>query len=112
MTQLNGMDTAHETQYETPTFDPRGAFARTLRGGEMARLGRLERQKSLRTPSDLVGNESSAARDANGTERRYETPTFDPSGAFARTQRSGEIARLKRRRRFDPKHLEVLVCAA
>ena len=37
MTQLNHIETADERHYQTPTFDPRSAFARTLRGGEMAR---------------------------------------------------------------------------
>ena len=60
MTQGNGT-------YETPTFNPSGAFARTLRGAEMARRSR--------------------------EGRRYETPTFDPRGAFARTLRGGEMAR-------------------
>lgn len=72
--------TPQEPQYETPTFHPRGAFARTQRGGEMARLGRLGRSTS---PAP-----------------RYETPTFDPRGAFARTLRGGEMARRERRRQL------------
>ena len=52
MTQVNGndMDTAHSPRYETPTFDPRGAFAWTLRSGEIARL---ERQQRLLDPKQL-----------------------------------------------------------
>jgi hypothetical protein len=61
---------AQMTRYQTPTFSPTSAFARTLRGGEVARLAR----------------------------RRYQTPTFSPSSAFARTLRGGEIALLERRR--------------
>lgn len=105
MAQVNNMDTAHERRYETPTFEPRGAFARTLRGGEMARLGRLERQNGLPDPSEPAGNEPGDARRVNGTGtstsrlRRYETPTFDPRSAFAWTLRSGELARLERRQR-------------
>jgi hypothetical protein len=41
MAQVNDMKTEHESRYQTPTFDPHGAFARTLRGGEMARLSLL-----------------------------------------------------------------------
>lgn len=70
MTPLIATDTAQETRYETPTFSPSGAFARTLRGGEIARRARAQ------------------------STRRYETPTFSPSSAFARTLRGGEIARL------------------
>jgi hypothetical protein len=113
MTKLHGMDTANETHYGTPTFDPRGAFARTLRGGEMARLGRLERQSEVAAPSELGGSGSDTAGQTDGTERHYETPTFDPRGAFARTLRGGEMARLERRRRLlDPERPDVLGCAA
>jgi hypothetical protein len=58
------------TRYATPTFSPSSAFARTLRGGEIARLARMP--------------------------RRYETPVFSPSSAFARTLRGGEVARHER----------------
>jgi len=117
MTQVNDMDTAHERRYETPTFEPRGAFARTLRGGEMARLGRLERQNGLQDPSELTGNEPGDARRVNGGTstsrlRRYETPTFDPRSAFARTLRSGELARLERRQRRSDSRRDVLVIVA
>ena len=114
MTQVNDMDTAHERRYETPTFEPRGAFARTLRGGEMARLGRLARQNGLPDPSELTGNEPGDARRVNGTGpvRRYETPTFDPRSAFARTLRSGELARLERRQRRSDSRRDVLVIVA
>jgi hypothetical protein len=33
-------ETDMATSYETPTFDPRGAFSWTLRGGEIALLER------------------------------------------------------------------------
>ena len=103
MTPLNDANTTQETRYETPTFDPRSAFARTLRGGEMARSGRLQ-PKSI---------EPRPARQVSGTPRRYETPTFNPSGAFARTLRGGEMARLERQRQLvEPGRLDVLVCAA
>lgn len=39
MMQVKGNETPQaETRYETPTFDPRGAFSWTLRAGERARL--------------------------------------------------------------------------
>jgi hypothetical protein len=91
MKALIDTDKAQETRYETPTFSPSSAFARTLRGGEMARRGRL-------------GPTSSAPRvkrQFNGTPRRYQTPTFDPRGAFAWTLRGGEMARQKRPPRTD-----------
>ena len=50
MTQINGNDTDTAQRYETPTFDPRGAFARTLRSGEIARR---ERQVRLSDPRQL-----------------------------------------------------------
>ena len=121
MTQVNGndMDTAHSPRYETPTFDPRGAFAWTLRSGEIARRERLQRQNRLPDPGELASNEPAMAQQVNGNEkntsraRRYETPTFDPRSAFSRTLRSGEIARLERQqRRLDPKQLDVLVGAS
>jgi hypothetical protein len=86
MAPLIHTDTAQETKYETPTFSPSGAFARTLRGGELDRLGRLARQNDAPAPTPRF----------TGTTRRYETPTFDPRGAFARTLRGGEIARRAR----------------
>ena len=49
MTQLNHIETADERHYQTPTFDPRSAFARTLRGGEMARQERRQMPRSSRT---------------------------------------------------------------
>ena len=51
MTQVNetDMNTA-QPRYETSTFDPRGAFAWTLRSGEIARL---ERQRRLFDPKQL-----------------------------------------------------------
>ena len=92
MTQINGNDTDTAQRYETPTFDPRGAFARTLRSGEIARR---ERERKIESA------------------RRYETPTFDPRGAFARTLRSGEIARRERQVRLpDPRQLGILAVVA
>ena len=103
MTPLIDTNSAQETRYETPTFAPSGAFARTLRGGEMARLGRLQPKSVEPAPAPQI----------SGAPRRYTTPTFNPSGAFARTLRGGEMARLERqRRRFDPKRLDALACAA
>ena len=103
MAQVNGndKDTAKEPRYETPTFDPRGAFAWTQRSGEIARRRHLQRENRLPDPSELASNEPDMAQQVNGNEknssraRRHETPTFDPRGAFAWTLRSGEIARLK-----------------
>jgi hypothetical protein len=121
MTQVNGndMDTAHAPRYETPTFDPRSAFAWTLRSGEIARLARRQRQNRLPDQSELARSEPDMAQQVNGSEKNmsrariYETPTFDPRSAFARTLRSGEMARLERRqRRADPKHLDVPVVAS
>ncbi len=116
MAQVNDMDSAREARYETPTFDPRGAFARTLRGGEMARL---RRRTGLTHPNELAGDEPGNGRRFNGSAtstsrpRCYETPTFDPRGAFAWTQRSGEIARVGRQQQLlDPQQLAVLVGAS
>lgn len=75
MTQINDIETGHETRYETPSFAPSSGFAWTLRSAEIAR------------------------RNASRS-RSYETPTFDPRGAFAWTLRSGEIARREQRRRL------------
>ena len=113
MTPLTDTNMAQETRYETPTFDPRGAFAWTLRGGEMARSEHPARQKEVAASSELGGSGSNKATPTNGTERHYETPTFDPRGAFARTLRGGEMARLERRRRlFDQERPDALVCAS
>ena len=98
MTQLNNIQKADERHYRTPTFDPRSAFARTLRGGEMARLGLLSRQPG---PSALENNDPRITQRATSEERRFETPTFDPRSAFARTLRGGEIARQERRQRTE-----------
>lgn len=122
MTHLSnkGTDTAQAPRYETPTFNPSGMFARTLRGGEIARLEAQQQRNGLPGRKKLEGKKSDAAQ-VNGNERntaqspRYETSTFDPRGAFARTQRGGEIARLERQQRRnrlpDPKQLDVLVAA-
>jgi hypothetical protein len=101
MTQVIEINSGNKPQYETPTFDPRGAFAWTLRSGEITRLQRLQRQNRLPDPSELAGNEPDMAQQVNGNEgkascaRRYETPTFDPRGAFAWTLRSAEITWLE-----------------
>ncbi len=88
MTQINDIETGHETRYETPAFAPSSGFAWTLRSAEIAR------RNTSRAP-------------------RYETPTFDPRGAFAWTLRSAEIARRERRQRpVDPKQLNVVAFAA
>ena len=111
MTPLIDTNMTQETRYETPTFDPRGAFARTLRGGEMARWGHLERQKVVAASSELGASRSNSAEQTNGTERQYETPTFDPRGAFAWTLRGGEMAHFERRRRlFNQERPNVLAC--
>ena len=98
MTQRTDIHTADERYYETPTFDPRSAFARTLRGGEMACLGLLSRQPD---PSALESSKAHVTQRANGEERRFETPTFDPRSAFARTLRGGEMERQERRQRTE-----------
>ncbi len=100
MAQVNGndMDTGHSLRYETPTFDPRGAFAWTLRGGEIARLECGQRRHTQPDPKKLESNEPGIAHQVNGNHtstspaRRYQTPTFDPRSAFARTLRAGEVA--------------------
>ena len=120
MTQVNSsnVDTANSRRYETPTFDPRSAFAWTLRSGEIARLER-RRQNRLADPTALASNQPDVAQRVNGNEqitspaRRYESPTFHPRSAFARTLRSGEIARLERQQQLpDPTQLDVLVRAS
>lgn len=72
MTQINDIETGHETRYETPSFAPSSAFAWTQRSAEIAR------------------------RKAQQSPRNYDTPTFDPRGAFSWTLRSAEIARRER----------------
>jgi hypothetical protein len=74
MAHGNDTDAARSPQYESRTFDPRGAFSWTLRAGEIARLKARSRA-------------------------HYDTPTFDPRGAFSWTLRSGEIAARARRSR-------------
>lgn len=108
MTQRTDIQTTDERQYETPTFDPRSAFARTLRGGEMARLGLFSRQPD---PSAPESSKPRVTQRANGKERRFETPTFEPRSAFARTLRGGEMARQERRQRTEER-LDVLPYAA
>ena len=48
-------------------------------------------------PSALENNEPPVTKSANGEERRFETPTFDPRSAFAWTLRGGEMARHEQR---------------
>jgi hypothetical protein len=98
MTPFTDTNMVQESRYETPTFDPRGAFAWTLRGGEMARSEHPARLKVVAASSEPGGTGSNRATKTNGTERHCETPTFDPRGAFARTLRGGEMARRERQR--------------
>jgi len=49
----------------------------------------------VRTAPGAAQQVDGAAGDPS-TVRRYETPTFDPRSAFARTLRSAEIARRER----------------
>lgn len=115
MAQDNSDDTdiAQSPRYETPKFDPRGSFAWTLRSGEIARR---EQQNRVPGPSELASAEPDVTHEvAKNTSRaqRYETPTFDPRGAFAWTLRSGEIARLEREQRLrTTKQLDVFAVAA
>jgi hypothetical protein len=64
MTQINGtnLEITNEPRYETPTFDPRGAFAWTQRSGEIARRQRLQRENRLPDPSELASNEPDMAQ--------------------------------------------------
>ena len=114
------MDTAQSPRYETRTFDPRGAFSWTLRGGERARLEAQQQRNGLQDRKALeskqlrvvqvIDLETNMARTAP-----YETPTFDPRGAFSWTLRAGEIAGRKRQQRRhrlpDPKQLDILVAS-
>jgi hypothetical protein len=54
------MDSALDPRFKTPTFDPRGAFARTLRGGEIARLARAQEQNERRVAERKVRRMSRA----------------------------------------------------
>jgi hypothetical protein len=108
VTQLNHIETTDERHYETPTYHPRSAFARTLRSGEMARLGLLSPQPDR---SALEPDKPRVTLRAYGEERHFETPTFDPRSAFARTLRGGEMARQERRQRTEAR-LDVLAHAA
>ena len=113
MTQvsIDNMDAGDAPRFETPTFDPRSAFARTLRSGEIALR---ERRQRLNRPSEPDTTQQVDVRAKNASPaRHYETPTFDPRCMFARTLRSGEIALLERRQRLtDQEPPAVLVCAA
>jgi hypothetical protein len=120
MAHGDDMDTAQSPRYETRTFDPRGAFSWTLRGGERARLEAQQQRNGLQDRKTLeskqlrvvqvIGRETNMARTAP-----YETPTFDPRGAFSWTLRAGEIAGRKRQQRRhrlpDPRQLDILVAS-
>jgi hypothetical protein len=104
MADGSDMNPAQSPRYETPTFDPRGAFAWTLRSGEIARREAERRRNGV---ANINGSETSTARSGP-----YETSTFDPRGAFAWTLRSGEIARRERQQRLpDPRQLDVRAAA-
>jgi hypothetical protein len=53
--RVNGreMNMARTARYETPTFDPRGAFSWTLRAGEIAGRERQQRRHRLPDPKQL-----------------------------------------------------------
>lgn len=118
MAQISDVETGYEARYETPAFDPRCAFAWTLRSGENARRQRRQDEGRPAQLEELTSTSPAAARRVDGAgadgspARRFETPTFDPRCAFARTQRAGEIARAARAQRLpDPSPLDVLVGA-
>jgi len=100
MTQvsIDKVDAGNSPHYETPTFNPRGAFATTLRAGEIALRERRQRQNALAEPTEQESKHT--VKQVTQPARRYETPTFHPRSAFARTLRSGEIALLERRQRL------------
>ena len=77
------------------TFDPRSAFARTLRGGERRRSGHLQ-PKSF---------EPRPARHVSGTPRAViKTPMFNPTGASSgRYAAAGRHAFERQRQVVDPK---------
>lgn len=108
MTQIDHIETAEGPHYETPTYDPRCAFARTLRGGEMARLALLNSEPRRRASEKHTARVTPTT---SGEERRFESPTFDPRSAFARTLRGGEVA-LRERRQRDEARPHVLANAA
>ncbi len=49
----NDMDTTQAPCYETPTFDPRGAFSWTLRAGEIARMEARRQRNEQSDPKEL-----------------------------------------------------------
>ena len=117
MAEGSDIDTARTPRYRTPTFDPRGAFSWTLRAGEIARLEAQRQRNGRRDPKTSESKPPEAAKvnhRETGTARppRYETPTFDPRGAFSWTLRAGEVARRRQqRRRPDPWQLDVRAAA-
>jgi hypothetical protein len=116
MTEGNDIDTPRTPRYETPTFDPRGAFSWTLRAGEIARLEAQRQRNGLQDPKAPESKQSGAKVDHSeaSTARppRYETPTFDPRGAFSWTLRAGEIARRQAQQRLlAPRQLAVRAAA-
>jgi hypothetical protein len=102
MTQVDitSVDNGNSTRYQTPTFDPRCAFARTLRSGEIALLQLRQRQNEPAEPTEQESWQTDTVKQTAPPARRYETPTFHPRSMFARTLRSGEIALLERRQRL------------
>jgi hypothetical protein len=102
-------DTAQQ-QYQTPTFDPRSAFAWTLRSGEVAR-----RRQSGTPDRDAAPHTSlrgTAHKPTGSRPPRFETPTFAPRSAFAWTLRSGEVARRahQQRRSDSPSPTALVGC--
>ena len=113
MTQISIETWTQETAAlrDSDVRSPRRVRHGRLRSGEIALRGRRQRQSR---PSEPGTTQQVDVRAKNASPaRRYETPTFDPRCAFARTLRSGEIARLERRQRLtDQEPPAVLVCAA
>lgn len=117
MTQIDDLETGEEARYETPAFDPRSAFAWTLRSGAIARRQRRPEPEAPSRGDEATGPTSDTAPLARETGahgsagRRYETQAFDPRSAFARTLRAGEIARLAREQRPPRSPLDLLLGA-
>ena len=102
---MDDIDTVQAPSYETPTFDPRGAFSWTLRAGEIARLEAQRRRNGLARPETATTGRRETRL---APTPRYETPTFDPRGAFSWTLRAGEVAgRRLREQQAEPLRLAV-----
>lgn len=115
MTQVKSNDTgtAQSPRYDSPCFDPRGAFAWTLRSSEIARREQQKRPLGPSGPASITPDGTGRREKDTSRGRRSETPTFDPRGAFAWTLRSGGIARLGREQRLPAtKQPGVLAVAA